>query len=396
MDRVVKMRHATVDRASNAVRARKPVLRARADLYRASDARRSGGLVENVRRADVFRQTGPGRPFSRRRSPGWTICPFAPDTWPVEDEHDRLLRAAAFDRIRDLSRRYDDLVPLDALKQGFTFGGTRVSFGSFFSGIYRPKEMHGPAALALVTAPPKAGKPAPYEDTFDATAGTFSYRFRDPASSSPRARGQAEADNVKLIEAHRRGVPVVHFRGIAAGQYTPLAPVFVTAIDVHARTASLVVGLPMIDTTSAGLISDEITRRYATREAAYRLHQHHFRRAVLRAYRTRCTICELKEATLLQAAHIIEDRDPLGGATVVNGLALCAIHHLAYDRNLVGIDPDGLVHIHGRLLDEIDGPMLKNGLQHFHGAHILQPQRPEDRPDRQRLEIRFASFQSAA
>lgn len=314
----------------------------------------------------------------------------------MEDEHDRQLRHAAFDRIRELVRRYDDLVPLDVLQGGFAFEERRISFGSFFSGIHRPKELHGPAALSLVTAPPKIGRPAPYEDTFDEHTGRFSYRFRDAGSNSPRALAQAEADNLKLTEAHRLGLPLAYFRGIAPGQYVPLAPVFVTAIDVSARTAALEVGLPIADTTPAGLVSDAITRRYATREAAYRLHQHRFRRAVLQAYRTRCTICSLKEASLLQAAHIVEDRDPLGGAIVVNGLALCAIHHLAYDRNLVGINPDGVVHIHARLLDEIDGPMLKNGLQHFHGARILQPARPEDRPDRERLALRFELFRGAA
>jgi putative restriction endonuclease len=198
------------------------------------------------------------------------------------------------------------------------------------------------------------------------------------------------------MEAHKRSLPLLYFRGIAPSQYTPLAPVFVTSIDTAARVASLEVGLPLADTSPAGLVSDEITRRYATREAAYRLHQHRFRRAVLQAYRTRCTICSLKEASLLQAAHIVEDRDPLGGATVVNGLSLCAIHHLAYDRNVLGIDPDGVVHIKSRLLEEIDGPMLKNGIQFFHGAHILQPARPEDRPDPERLALRFEGFASAA
>lgn len=314
----------------------------------------------------------------------------------MEDEHDRLLRLAAFDRVRELSRHHTDLVRLEVLREGFEFAGRRISFGSFYSGIYRPKELHGPAALALVTAPPRSGRPAPYEDTFDEDAGRFTYRFRDPGSASARALAQAEADNLTLIEAHRLGVPVVYFRGIAASQYTPIAPVFVTGIDMTTRTAALVVGLPIADTTSAGLVSDEIIRRYATREVAYRLHQHHFRHAVLHAYRTRCTVCALKEASLLQAAHIVEDRDPLGGATVINGLALCAIHHLAYDRNLLGIDPDGVVHMNARLLRETDGPMLTNGLQHFHGAHILQPARPEDRPDRKRLSVRFDAFRDAA
>jgi predicted restriction endonuclease len=39
---------------------------------------------------------------------------------------------------------------------------------------------------------------------------------------------------------------------------------------------------------------------------------------------------------------------PEGIAAVVNGLALCAIHHLAFDRNLLGIDPGAVVHIADR------------------------------------------------
>ena len=307
-------------------------------------------------------------------------APARVDTARVEDEHDRRLRRAAFDRARELDRRYRDVIPLSALQEGFIFDGRRISFGSFLSGIFRPKELHGTAALSLVTAPPKAGKPPPYEDTVDPETGRFSYRFRDPRSGSARAWAQAEADNLKLTEAHRLAVPLLYFLGIAPGQYALVYPAFVATIDRRQRIAELDVGLPAADTTPAGVVSDEVTRRYATREATYRLHQHRFRHAVLRAYRTRCTICSLKEASLLQAAHIVEDRDPLGGATVVNGLALCAIHHLAYDRNLVGIDPDGVVHLHGRLLDEIDGPMLKNGLQHFHGAQILQPARRRTGP----------------
>jgi putative restriction endonuclease len=117
---------------------------------------------------------------------------------------------------------------------------------------------------------------------------------------------------------------------------------------------------------------------------------------VLRAYRKQCAVCRLRETTLLQAAHIIEDLDPRGDATVVNGIALCAIHHLAYDRNLLGIAPDGVVHIASRLLAEIDGPMLRVGLQGFHEAAINQPHDRRDRPDPARLQTRFERFRDAA
>ncbi len=98
----------------------------------------------------------------------------------------------------------------------------------------------------------------------------------------------------------------------------------------------------------------------------------------------------------MQAAHILEDTHEQGIAGVVNGLALCAIHHLAYDRNLMGIDPEGVVHIDRRLLEEVDGPMLTTGLQGFHGASILTPRRPAEHPDPDRLAVRFDRFQAAA
>jgi putative restriction endonuclease len=183
---------------------------------------------------------------------------------------------------------------------------------------------------------------------------------------------------------------------VLPGQYVVIAPVFVVAIDRVAESVALQAALPVADTTDAGLVSNEDVRRYATRDALVRLHQQRFRVRVLHAYATRCAVCRLREVSLLQAAHIVDDRDPRGAATVVNGISLCAIHHLAYDRNLLGIDPRGVVHIASRLLRETDGPMLRAGLQEFHGAPITQPRRPVERPDPERLEIRYEQFRTAA
>ena len=138
---------------------------------------------------------------------------------------------------------------------------------------------------------------------------------------------------------------------------------FVTADDPAARAVVLEPGLPIQDMQPGGLISGPDVRAYATREARVRLHQQRFKLDVMRAYRHRCAICALRERTLVQAAHIVPDVEPEGIAAVVNGLALCAIHHLAFDRNVLGIDPGGVVHIARRLLDETDGPMLRAGLQ---------------------------------
>jgi putative restriction endonuclease len=279
------------------------------------------------------------------------------------------------------------LVPVAALREGFVFQGERISFGSFQRGIHKPRQMRGPAALALVTAPRVRGKQPAYYDEIDINNRAIVYHYRAGPVDQP--------DNRALRAAFELQVPLIYFHGIAPGQYSVVQPVFITRDDISARTVLLEIGLPVTDMRGEGLVSPPDIREYALEEVRVRMHQHRFRRDVLRAYRHRCTICALREPDLVQAAHIVGDTDVEGIAAVVNGLALCAIHHLAYDRNLMGIDPDGVVHIAPRLRRERDGPMLREGLQGFHGAAIILPMRVEDRPDPVRLERRFQTFETA-
>jgi putative restriction endonuclease len=339
---------------------------------------------------------------AERRGVGLALAGAASHADRVEVELDYEMRLVAVDRVRFLSDRYDDIVPLDVLRKGFDFGGERISFGSFYSGIFRPRQMRGPAALSLTTTPPKAARGAPYDDGLDEATNSFVYHYRTAQGPSPRAMAAAEADNRSLRAAARLGVPLIYFHGISPGQYAVVAPVFVTRDDPDRRVVELQAAMFIGDASQLGAVEviesagSLDLRRYATREALVRLHQQRFRTIVLEAYQGRCAICALRESTLLQAAHILEDRDPRGVATVVNGIAMCAIHHLAYDRNLMGIDPDGLVHVAARLLREEDGPMLKTGLQGFHGAAIFQPTRQGERPDPARLEVRYETFCAAA
>lgn len=311
------------------------------------------------------------------------------------------MRLVAIDRIRALSERYDHVIPLKALRDGFPFAGQQISYGSFYSGIFRPSQMRGPAALCLVTSPPKSTRAPPYDDGSDRTSDRFVYHYRTAQSSSARALSAADADNRSLRAAAQLAVPLIYFRGVGPAQYAVVAPVFVVRDDPARRVVELEAAMFVGDASQLGTgalvaVDGPDLRRYATREALARLHQHQFRTEVLRAYAGRCAICSLREASLLQAAHILEDRHPRGTASVVNGIAMCAIHHLAYDRNVMGIDPGGEVHIAKRLLEEIDGPMLKTGLQGFHGARILQPRRIDERPDPERLEVRYDAFRVVA
>jgi putative restriction endonuclease len=282
---------------------------------------------------------------------------------------DHGLRVAAMEAIRVLSRAYSDIVPRDVLAQGFEFEGERIAFSSFQKGIHRARQQRGEAALSLFTAAPRAGRPRPYDDVIDLDARSITYHYRSGSID--------QADNRALRAAHALGTPVIYFLGIDPGQYQVVWPVFVTADDPHERMVMLEMGLPTRDLGDEGLETPEDTRR-----------------DVLLAYRDRCAICSLREPQLVEASHIVRDVDDLGVAAVINGIALCAIHHLAYDRNLLGIDPDRVVHIQHRLLQEEDGPMLANGIQHFHGAALLDTRRLEDRPDPNRLAVRFKEFSS--
>jgi len=104
-------------------------------------------------------------------------------------------------------------------------------------------------------------------------------------------------------------------------------------------------------------------RAYATINTEVRLHQQGFRFRVLTAYQHQCSLCRLKHPELLDAAHIIGDKEDIGDPIVQNGLSLCKIHHAAFDKNILGINPDYHIHVRNDILHETDGPMLKYGLQ---------------------------------
>jgi hypothetical protein len=69
---------------------------------------------------------------------------------------------------------------------------------------------------------------------------------------------------------------------------------------------------------------------------------------------------------------------------------------LAFDRNFLSITPTHEVRINQKLLDEVDGPMLRHGLQEMHGTTITVPRSRAAKPDPDRLEQRYASFLRAS
>jgi len=133
-------------------------------------------------------------------------------------------------------------------------------------------------------------------------------------------------------------------------------------------------------------------RSYLTSNILTRVHQRSFRERVLMAYQNQCSLCKLKHIELLDAAHIIADKEDIGDPIVQNGLALCKIHHAAFDNNFIGINPDYIIKIQTDLLTETDGPMLRYGIQSLNNSRLILPADKRNWPDKVRLEIRFSEF----
>lgn len=241
-------------------------------------------------------------------------------------------------------------------------------------GIWNPSGLE--ATLSVVTSPD-----GPYADE-ELAGGLLTYHYQS---------GPEGGKNLKLRRAMDLGFPVIRFHKVASNAYVPIYPVYVIDDDPDSRVFTLSVDKSFTSLTAAAVIS-EIERQYVERLVRQRVHQPAFRARVMLAYDTRCTICNLKHARLLDAAHIISDAHDEGDAVVTNGLSLCKIHHAAYDENLLGISADYKVHVNDDLLAEVDGPMLRHGLQEMHGRTLLLPSRSADRPDVARLDRRYAEF----
>lgn len=297
---------------------------------------------------------------------------------------DYQIRTAAFAFLADQTALHGEVLPFDVLHRGFTFEGERVPLLGP-QGIFKPRVIPE-MPLSITTAPPKRGRPAPYDDGLRPD-GLLSYRYRGTDPNHP--------DNVRLRLAMRRGAPLVYHFGIIPGRYLPIWPVYVVGDDPGDLAFTVAVDDRRFAAAELDDVTEEIQRAYVTRVVVQRLHQRSFRERVLAAYRDQCAMCRLRHAELLDAAHIIPDSER-GAAVVSNGLALCKLHHAAFDRHILGVRPDLVVEVRRDILEEVDGPMLRYGLQELNGSRLIVPRSAELRPRAEFLEERYERFRMAS
>jgi len=300
-------------------------------------------------------------------------------------DKDWLQREAAFYFLEQLVERHGEILPYAELQSGFEFDGQRVGLVSM-RGIWKPAAMELPISI-------RTGIKDPYGDDAGPD-GLLHYRYfqRDPNHS----------DNVGLRRCFEQGRPIIYFRAVEAGQYQTLWPMVIVNDDPG--TLTFTVACEDVKALRPGLrpdVVDDARRSYVTRMAMTRLHQSKFSFKVLAAYQESCAVCSIKHRALLDAAHILPDGHKRGDPIVPNGMALCKIHHAAFDSNILGIRPDrsdtGIVEIRADILKERDGPMLRYGLQELHKKPLrVVPEKRSLRPDASRLEERYKEFRAAS
>lgn len=301
---------------------------------------------------------------------------------------DAAIRREAFTELRRISEPTNGIVSRQQMEAGFVFGQERISFAHERVGIWRPRILSEPgAALSLTTAAVKPGMARRYDDQVGGD-DWFEYRYQGTDRNHWHNRAVRTAMELQ--------VPLIYFYGLTPGFYEAVCPVYVVgddAANLTFRLAADAVGMGESALMSGGGALP--LKEYATRQVKVRLHQHRFRELVLGAYRHRCTICHLGHAQLLDAAHIIADKDLRGKPEVANGLSLCKIHHSAYDAMILGITPDYIVEIRDDILAEKDGPMLRHGLQELNDHKLALPRSLADLPNPEYLEERYAAFRAA-
>ena len=305
----------------------------------------------------------------------------------MDNNIDQKIRLAAFDWLSNQIRARGDVIPRTILAKGFEFEGKRIPLVGP-QGIFKP-QMMPEIPLSITTVPS-----SPYDDR-STEEGFLFYRYR---GTNPRHR-----DNVGLRKAMFKRTPIVYFYGIVPGKYMAIWPVYIVGDYPEKLTFKVAVDDVSYAKTNeiytwseSSLETSEPRRAYITATVRQRLHQRSFRERVLQAYEQQCACCRLRHQELLDAAHIIPDVEPAGVPEVRNGIALCKLHHAAFDSYFLAIRPDYIVEVRKDIMDEEDGPMLMHGLKGLHNNKIVVPASKRLLPDPALLERRYIDFRKFA
>lgn len=189
---------------------------------------------------------------------------------------------------------------------------------------------------------------------------------------APQAKSNSElviAFRPEFLGAYVDGLESLHACGAFPGEIKTLSRIGQATHDVDDEEVEQTIAEP---------------RRYAVLATRQAIRDRGFRNRVLRAYGYRCAMCAL-QLGLIEGAHILPAEHPESTDGTDNGVALCALHHRAFDRGLVTFDTKFRIRVNQTKVEDLKTRDLADGLASFTTAlrtTIALPDNEHDRPDR--------------
>lgn len=187
------------------------------------------------------------------------------------------------------------------------------------------------------------------------------------ASQSPSIQVKEEA----LQDAHNRSFSIYHRKNDEiAVAFRPefLVEYALSAASLHltgkaAADMSLLNSLDTLTESQIVAVKNQ-DRQVVLSRIARKFRATDFRKRVLGAYEHRCAVCGV-QLELIDAAHII----PVAAATSTdetkNGIALCKLHHAAFDRNLISFNERYKIEVSDSEVTRLTAGNLVGGLKEF-------------------------------
>lgn len=209
-------------------------------------------------------------------------------------------------------------------------------------------------------------------------------RHENQASSSPSIQVPRETllgAHTHAFASHTRGnrETVIAFRPEYLLQYMLSAHELHGAMSATPITRAVLNRIDAATDSQIAAIADT-KRRLVVANIKRRYREHDFRSRVLSAYSHRCAMCGI-QLRLVEAAHILPVAAQHSTDETNNGVALCAIHHKAFDANLVSFDEDFEIQVSESRVHELAEQDLAARLDEFREALLPAIVLPADRRD---------------
>jgi putative restriction endonuclease len=208
-----------------------------------------------------------------------------------------------------------------------------------------------------------------------------SIQIREDALQSAHINGFAPHNrgNGELAIAFRPGFLTTYIENLEALHSTGASP---SEIDLLQEISD------DPDSVDDSEIEEEIPqeRQYAIIHTKRALRDSNFRDRVLTAYGNRCAMCGL-QLKLLDAAHILPVDHPDSTDQTCNGVALCTLHHRAFDRAFVTFDAQFKTYLDDAQVEEYKKTGHDGGIDEFRKQLLPLLILPPDKKERPKADF---------